>query len=156
MSIRLRTVLVAAALTLVAGLATALPASAAVSSRHVEGRVLSVDRDARSFRLRDSERGTFTVYVTRSTRFDRTSFARVRAGRKFEATVRRVSGRWQASKVEPGTGSHAAEPGDDKGSHAEPGDDKGSHAEPGDDKGNHVEPGDDKGGHGNDDGANHS
>jgi hypothetical protein len=146
MSTRFRTVLVAAALTLVAGMAIAIPASAAVP-RHVEGRVLSVDRDAQSFRLRDSERGTFTVFVTRSTRFERTSFGGVKAGRAVEATVRRVSGRWQASKVEPNAGRHATEPGDDKGNHAEPGDDKGNHA---------AEPGDDHGGHGGDDGANHS
>jgi hypothetical protein len=99
---------------------TALVGSVATASaatvRHFEGRVLSVDRDAKSFRLRDSERGTFTVFVTRSTRFDRTSFAKVKTGRSVEVTVRRADGRWQATKVEPRTGGgREAEPGDDNG-----------------------------------------
>jgi hypothetical protein len=77
--------------------------------------VLSVDRDARSFRLRDAERGTFTVFVVRSTRFERTSFARLRAG--VEATIRRVDGRWRASEVESGRGGHGGgdRGGDDRG-----------------------------------------
>jgi hypothetical protein len=116
MNRRLIAVLAAAALTLVAALAAVGPVSAA-TVRHIEGRVLSVDRDARSFRLRDSERGTFTVFVVRSTRFERTSFSRLRSGSGVEATIRRVSGRWQAGEVESGRGGHG---GDDSG-----GDDRG-------------------------------
>jgi hypothetical protein len=96
---------------LVGGAASA----SAQSARHFEGRVLSVDRSAKSFRLRDSERGTVTVFVTQSTRFDRTSFAAVKTGRSVEVTVRRVNGRWQASKVEPRSGARSTEPGDDNG-----------------------------------------
>jgi hypothetical protein len=114
MNRRLIAVLAAAALTLVAALAAVGPVSAA-TVRHIEGRVLSVDRDARSFRLRDSERGTFTVFVVRSTRFERTSFARLRSGSGVEATIRRANGRWQATKVEPNSGSHADDGGDDNG-----------------------------------------
>jgi uncharacterized protein (DUF58 family) len=124
MRTRFLSVLAIAALALTAGVGAVSSASAA-TVRHFEGRVLSVDRSANSFRLRDSERGTVTVFVTQSTRFSRTSFAAVKTGRSVEVTVRRADGRWQASKVEPRAGA------------------------------NHAEPGDDNGGGGNDDGANH-
>src|SRR5215210_1976625 len=110
MRIRLLAVLAVAALALTAGMGAVSSASAA-TVRHFEGKVVSVDRDAKTFRLRDSERGTVTVYVTQSTRFSRTSFAAIRTGRSVEATVSRVDGRWQASKVEPRTGHRAGEPG---------------------------------------------
>jgi hypothetical protein len=103
--------------------AGASTASAAV--RSYEGTVVSVDRDNRTFRLRDSERGTITVKVTSSTRFERISFSSLRSGQtNIEATVRRSDGRWVASKVERSGGG-----------------------------GNHGN--DDNGGHGNDDGPNH-
>jgi hypothetical protein len=82
-------------------------ASAAV--RSYEGTVVSVDRDNRTFRLRDSERGTITIKVTSSTRFERVSFSSLRSGQSnIEATVRRSNGRWIASKVERsgGGGNH--------------------------------------------------
>ena len=99
-------VLALAALALTAAFASAGAASAA-TVRHFEGRVVSVDRNARSFRLRDAQRGTVTVFVVTSTRFERVSFARLRSGRSVEVTVRRAAGRWQASKVEPFSGTHA-------------------------------------------------
>ena len=106
MNRRLIAVLAAAALTLVAALAAVGPVSAA-TVRHIEGRVVSVDRDARSFRLRDSERGTFRVFVSSSTRWERTSFSRLRGGSSIEATIRRSNGRWVASEVEvSGGGGH--------------------------------------------------
>jgi uncharacterized protein DUF5666 len=114
MRIRLLSVLAVAALALTAGVGAVSSASAA-SVRHFEGKVLSVDRTANSFRLRDSERGTVTVFVTQSTRFSRTSFAAVRTGRSVEVTVSRVNGRWQASKVEPRAGHRTGQPGDDRG-----------------------------------------
>jgi hypothetical protein len=126
MRTRLLSLLAIAALALTAAVAVAGPASAA-TVRQFEGRVLSVDRDARSFRLRDSERGTVTVFVVSSTRFERTSFAALRAGRTIEATVRRANGRWRASKVEPNAGSHAAEPGDDNGARRGANDDGPNH-----------------------------
>jgi uncharacterized protein (DUF58 family) len=106
------TAIAALALTAFAGSVTA---ASAATVRHFEGRVVSVDRSAKSFKLRDSERGTVTVFVTQSTRFSRTSFAAVKAGRSVEVTVRRASGRWQATKVEPRTGARHTEPGDDNG-----------------------------------------
>ena len=87
--------------------------------RHLEGRVVSVDRDARSFRLRDSERGTSTVFVG-STRFQRVSFSALRSGKRVEATVRPVSDRWQAARIEA-AGARIAEPGDDNGGHGNDG-----------------------------------
>jgi Ni/Co efflux regulator RcnB len=113
MRTRVIAILAAAALTLSAAVAAVGTASAA-TARHLEGRVVSVDRSAKSFRLRDHERGTFTVFVTSSTRFQRVSFSSLRAGKSVEATVRRVSGRWQASRVEAG-GARQTEPGDDHG-----------------------------------------
>ena len=101
-------------LMLTAAVTVAGPASAA-TVRHVEGRVLSVDRGASTFKLRDSERGTFTIRVTNSTKFERVRFSTLNAGRTVEATIKRVDGRWQATKVEPNAGSHAGGTGDDHG-----------------------------------------
>ena len=89
--------------------------ASAATVRHVEGRVLSVDRSASTFKLRDSERGTFTIRVSNSTKFERVRFPTLKAGRTVEATIRRVDGRWQATKVEPNSGSHVGETGDDHG-----------------------------------------
>jgi Cu/Ag efflux protein CusF len=111
---RLTTVIAVAALALAAAIGSVSSASAA-TVRHFEGRVVSVDRSAKSFKLRDSERGAVNVFVVGSTRFSRTSFAAVKTGRGIEVTVRRVDGRWQATKVEPRTGARHAEPGDDHG-----------------------------------------
>jgi hypothetical protein len=112
---RIIAILAVAALTLSAAVAAVGTASAA-TVRHLEGRVVSVDRDARSFRLRDSERGTFTVFVVGSTRFQRVSFSALRSGKRVETTVRRVNGRWQAARIEA-AGARQAEPGDDNGGH---------------------------------------
>jgi cold shock CspA family protein len=112
---RVIAILAVAALTLSAGVAAVGTASAA-TVRHLEGRVVSVDRDALSFRLRDSKRGTFTVFVVSSTRFQRVSFSALRAGKRVETTVRRANGRWQAARIEA-AGARQAEPGDDNGGH---------------------------------------
>ena len=97
-------------------LAAALGGTASAATvRHVEGRVLSVDRSASTFKLRDSQRGTFTIRVTSTTKFERVRFSSLRAGRTVEATIKRVDGRWQATKVEPNAGSHAGGTGDDHG-----------------------------------------
>jgi hypothetical protein len=79
------------------------------ASRQFEGTILSVDRSARTFRLRDSERGTVTIKVTSRTRFQRVGgFAGLRGGMtRIEATVRRSNGAWVASFVErSGGGRH--------------------------------------------------
>src|SRR6185503_5236037 len=70
--------------------AAAAPAGAA-AAREFEGTVVSVNRDNRTFRLRDSERGTIRIKVNRNTRFERVSgLGGLSAGmRNIEATVRR-------------------------------------------------------------------
>jgi hypothetical protein len=107
---KLFTIALVAAATLAAGVPTA-----SAATREYEGTVVSVNRDNRSFRLRDSERGTVTIRVTGTTRFERVTFSSLRAGaRNIEATVRRSGGRWVATKVERsgGGGNHG---GDDDG-----------------------------------------
>ena len=130
------------AVALTAGTATIAGAAsrdaATTAARQFEGTVVSVNREARSFRLRDSERGTVRIKVTRSTRFERISgFSGLKAGAKnIEATVRRSDGRWVAIEVERSGG------GGDHGGDDDAGDDHG-----GDDHGG--------GGHGDDDGGGH-
>jgi hypothetical protein len=101
--------LVVAAAASLPSAASAAPAGAA-AIREYEGTVASVDRDNRTFRLRDSERGTVRIKVTRNTRFERISgFGGLRAGQaNIEAKVRRANGRWVALVVERsgGGGEH--------------------------------------------------
>ena len=58
-----------------AGATAPSPTSAATAStavtRHVEGRVTAINRSARTFTVRDAERGTLKVKVTSSTKFER-------------------------------------------------------------------------------------
>jgi hypothetical protein len=77
------------------------PAKAA-ALRHVEGRVTAVNRSARTFTVRDSERGTLRVKVTRSTKFERITFASLRTGQTVDVRAKRVAGAWNAAKVERG------------------------------------------------------
>ena len=99
-------------------LAVGAPAASA-QTREYEGTVVSVDRDSRTFRLRDSERGTVRVRVTSRTRFERISgFSGLRAGQtNIETIVRRSNGRWVAVEVERsgGGGSHGGSNDDDSG-----------------------------------------
>src|SRR5690349_6000935 len=90
----------AVALITAAALAAGAPAARA-ATRQYEGTVVSVNRSERTFRLRDSERGTVKIKVTARTRFERVSFATLRTGQSnIEATVRRSNGRWVAVEVE--------------------------------------------------------
>jgi hypothetical protein len=104
-----------------AAIAFVAPPAGAQSSgtRQYEGTVVSVDRSAKTFRLRDSERGTITIRVTSRTSFERLSgLSALRAGsRNIEATVRRSSGAWVATHVERsgGGGDHGNNSGDDNG-----------------------------------------
>jgi hypothetical protein len=86
---------------------------ASAATRQYEGTVVSVNRDARTFRLHDSERGTIRIKVTRATNFQRIGgFAGLRKGlTKVEATVKRSNGRWVATLVERsgGGGGHGAD-----------------------------------------------
>jgi hypothetical protein len=77
---------------------------------------VSVNRDARTFRLRDTERGTVRIRVTRNTRFERIDgLSGLRAGMtNIEAVVRRSNGSWIAREVErSGGGEHGGSGGDD-------------------------------------------
>ena len=88
------------------------PAAAAVATEY-EGTIVSVDRASRTFRLRDSERGTIRIRVTRTTRYERLAgFRSLRRGMtRIESTVRRTNGRWVASSVERsgGGGRHGGD-----------------------------------------------
>jgi opacity protein-like surface antigen len=89
--------------------APSAPATQA-ATRQYEGTIVSVNRSARTFRLRDSQRGTMTVKVTSSTRFQRVGgFSGLKAGMtRIEANVRRSNGAWVATFVERsgGGGKH--------------------------------------------------
>jgi hypothetical protein len=93
--------------------AVAAPNAGAAALREFEGTVVSVNRDARTFRLHDSERGTKRIRVTARTRFERIAgFGALKAGMSnIEATVRRVDGRWVAREVERsgGGGEHGGD-----------------------------------------------
>ena len=86
---------------------------ASAATREYEGTVVSVNRDARTFRLHDSERGTIRIKVTSRTRFERIAgFSGLRQGmNRIEATVRRSNGRWVALSVERsgGGGRHGGD-----------------------------------------------
>ena len=59
----------------------AAPSSSASALREFEGTVVSVNRDRRTFRLRDTERGTVRIKVNGRTRYERIDgFAGLRAG----------------------------------------------------------------------------
>jgi hypothetical protein len=95
--------------------ATARPSAPAqaAATREFEGTVVSVDRGARTFRLRDVERGTVTIRVTSRTRFERVNgLAGLHRGMtRIEALVVRSNGRWVATEVERsgGGGRHGGE-----------------------------------------------
>ena len=90
--------------------ATAATDASAAAVREFEGTVVSVNRDNRTFRLRDSERGTVRIRVNRNTRYERIAgLSGLRAGMtNIEAVVRRSNGRWVALEVERsgGGGDH--------------------------------------------------
>ena len=106
---------------LVAAVAAVAPAQAASSSgsalREFEGTVVSVNRDNRTFRLRDTERGTVRIKVNGRTRYERIDgFAGLRTGlSNVEAVVKRSNGRWIAREVEisGGGGEHGGDDDDD-------------------------------------------
>ncbi len=90
----------------------AAPAAASAATQY-EGTVVSVNRDNRTFRLHDSERGTIRIKVTSRTRFERVAgFSGLRKGMtRIESTVRRSNGRWVALEVERsgGGGRHGGD-----------------------------------------------
>jgi uncharacterized protein DUF5666 len=136
--------IVAAAATLAASGAVATAGAAPTSAvsaatRHVEGRVVAVDRPARTFTVRDVERGTLKVKVTASARFQRLSgFSAVRTGLRVDVRAKRIAGAWRATKVEPAGARVLRNGADDPAGH-DAGDDHGGR----------------RGGHGADDPAGH-
>jgi hypothetical protein len=95
----------------VAGAGAASSGSPRGDDHDFEGTVVSKNREARTFRLRDSERGTVRIKVTRKTRFERINgFAGLKVGaRNIEVDVgRRSNGAWLAREVERsgGGGEH--------------------------------------------------
>ena len=83
---------------------------ASAATRQYEGTVVSVNRTAKTFKLKDAQRGTIRVKVRSSTRFERIAgFAGLKKGlTRVEATVKRSGGRWVAVSVQRsgGGGSH--------------------------------------------------
>jgi uncharacterized protein DUF5666 len=97
-----------------AGATASSPVSAA-ALRHVEGRVTAIDRSARTFTVRDAERGTLKVKVTSSTEFERVTFSALRTGTRVDVRAKRVAGAWNATKVERGEVGDDHDAGDDHG-----------------------------------------
>ena len=91
-------------------------AATAAATRHVEGRVTAIDRSARTFTVRDAERGTLKVKVTSSTKFERVTFSALRTGTRVDVRAKRVAGAWNATKVERGAAAaNNHDAGDDHG-----------------------------------------
>jgi hypothetical protein len=92
------------------------PSAVSTATRHVEGRVTTIDRPARTFTVRDAERGTLKVRVTTSTTFERVTFSALRTGHRVDVRAKRVAGAWNATKVERGDDDSADhDTGDDHG-----------------------------------------
>ena len=110
MAPRTLTAMKIARITIPALLAAAVVAApAAAAAAQFEGTVLSVNREKRTFRLDDSERGVKRIKVSRSTRFERIDGLHgLRAGmRNVEVVAKRRDGRWVAVAVErSGGGGH--------------------------------------------------
>ena len=83
-------------------LSLSVAVTTASAATEYEGTVLSINKDRRTFRLQDAQRGTIRIKVTRNTVFERISgFGGLRVGmNRVEATVRRSDGRWVATHVE--------------------------------------------------------
>ena len=74
----------------------------------LEGRVLSVNRAAHTFRLKDSELGTLAIAWNRTTNFDGIRSSQVRPGKLLEVRFRLTkAGRRLAIKIQQGSGSHS-------------------------------------------------
>jgi hypothetical protein len=104
----------ATSLALVAATVATAPASALAAQ--FEGRIVSVNRAHKTFRIHDSERGTKRIKVTRATNFERVNgFSGLKAGqRRIEVTAKRRNGHWVATLVErSGGGGHHGGGGDD-------------------------------------------
>lgn len=101
---RLLTAVICAAALLAAaapGNAERLAPAKAAAIHEFEGPVLSVDRVARTFRMRDHHRGVVRIRATRSTRYDELrGFSSLHRGLRVDVEARRVSGAWVAREIE--------------------------------------------------------
>jgi hypothetical protein len=89
-----------------------------MAATEFEGKVVSINREAHTFRLKDVERGTVTLKVTNKTSFERVAgFAGLKVGAKrIEAVAKRRNGVWVALSVErSGGGGEHGGGGDDDG-----------------------------------------
>ena len=89
--------------------AAVVGAPAVASAAEFEGRIVSVNREAKTFRIHDSERGSKRIKVNSKTRFERLAgFSALHAGlRRIEVDAKRKNGRWVATEVErSGGGGH--------------------------------------------------
>jgi hypothetical protein len=78
------------------------PAASIAKGPHFEGTVLSVNRAAKTFRLRDPERGTVRIKVTPATKYQRIAgFSAIKKGVSvIDAKVTKKNGVWVAWKIE--------------------------------------------------------
>jgi Domain of unknown function (DUF5666) len=110
----MKTIALITALAFTLSLGVATTASAATQ---YEGTVVGKSVAKKTFRLRDSERGTIRIRITRNTRFERINgLSGLRVGmNRVEAIVRRSNGRWVAIEVERsgGGGEHGGDNRDD-------------------------------------------
>jgi hypothetical protein len=104
---KLIALITALALTMSIGVATASAAT------RYEGTVVGLSKEKKTFRLKDAERGTIRIKVTRNTTFQRIAgFGALKVGmNRVEATVKRSNGRWVALHVERsgGGGRHGGD-----------------------------------------------
>jgi hypothetical protein len=104
---------------LIAALALTMSIGAATASAatQYEGKVVGKSAAKKTFRLKDAERGTIRIKVTRNTTFeDLAGFRSLHRGmRGIEATVKRSNERWVAIHVEKsgGGGNHGGDNRDD-------------------------------------------
>jgi hypothetical protein len=103
--------LIAFVIALVLSLSVAVATASAATE--YEGTVVSINKEKRTFRLHDTERGTIRIKVTRNTSFERIAgFSALRVGmNRVEAIVKRSDGRWVATHVERsgGGGRHGGD-----------------------------------------------
>jgi hypothetical protein len=93
-------------------LAAGAVSPAVAAARQFEGSVVSVNRDNRTFKLDDAERGTVRIKVNRSTDFERVTFRTLHAGQRgIEVIAHRANDRWVADSVEKsgGGGNHGGD-----------------------------------------------
>jgi hypothetical protein len=75
--------------------------SAGLAASHFEGRIVAINRGARTFSVRDVERGRVRIRVSPSTRFDRLAgFSALRIGQRVEVRAIRVNGGLVATRVQ--------------------------------------------------------